>query len=101
VPSGCSVRIFWHEYGLVAAAAAVRVAAHVAVRVPHVVAVFLVERVFSDELERRAPEDEAFLETEPDAFEEERVLLQPAVMLKVAVFPECRVEVFYAEWEGL
>ena len=85
----------------VAAAAAVRVAARVAVRVPHGVAVFLIKRIFSDELERGMPEDEALLETDSDAFEEKRVLLQPAVALEVAVLLERRVEVFHAEWERL
>ena len=58
----------------VAAAAAVRVAADVAVDVAYVVAVLLIEGVVGDELEGRAPEDQAVFQAQAEAFEEERVL---------------------------
>lgn len=50
------------------------VAAHVAIRVPDIVAVFLVESVIGDELESLPPEDEAVLQGQTYPFEEKRVL---------------------------
>lgn len=82
----------------VPAATAVRVAADVAVHVPHVVAVLLVEGVVGDLAEARPPEDEALLKVEPDALEEERVL-QPAVVLEVGVAAEGAVQVRHAHGE--
>ena len=58
----------------VAAPAPVSIATNIAIRVPHVVAILLVEGVVGDELEALAPEGEAFVEREADAFEKERVL---------------------------
>lgn len=74
----------------VAAAPPVRVAADVAVRVPDVVAVFLVEGVVGDEAEGGAPEAQAFVERQADAFEEEGVL-QAAEVFEVRVGAEGEV----------
>lgn len=84
----------------VPSAAAVRVAADVAVRVADVVLVFLVEFVVGHELEGAPPEDDAFFQTEADAFEEERVL-QTAVVLEVRVCAQRHVQVLHAEGEVL
>jgi hypothetical protein len=86
--------------GAVAAAAAVGVAADVAVDVAHVVAVLLVEGVVGDLAERGPPEDEALLQVESDALEEERVL-QPPEVLEVCVAPERPVQVRHAHGEVL
>jgi len=72
--------------GAVAAAAAIGVASDVAVDVPHVVAVLLVEGVVGDLAESLSPKDETLLQVEPDALEEECVL-QPPVVLEVGVPP--------------
>jgi hypothetical protein len=69
----------------VASAAAVGVAADVAVGVTDVVKVFLFELVVGDEFEAFAPEGDAFVHVEADAFEKERVL-QSGEVLQVAVF---------------
>lgn len=65
----------------------------------HVVAVFFVELVVGDFAERGTPEDEAFLEVEPDAFEEEGVLQAPEV-LEMGIAAERAVQVLHAEREG-
>lgn len=70
--------------GGVPSAPADRVAADVPVRVPDVVPVFLVEGVVGHELERLAPEDQAVVEAEPDALQEEGVL-QTAVVFEVRI----------------
>lgn len=84
--------------GRIAPAAAVGVAADVAVRVPHVVAVLLVEGVVRRVAEGGAPELKAVLQAEAEAFQEESVL-QPAVVLEVRVAPEREVQVAHAEGE--
>lgn len=58
----------------VAATAAVRVTTHIAVYVPHIVAVFLVKRVVCDLVEASPPEYQALLEIEAYPLEEEGVL---------------------------
>ena len=82
----------------VAASAAVGVAADVAVGVADVVAVLLVEGVVGDEAEGGAPEAQAFVERQADAFEEEGVL-QAAEVLEVGVGAKGEVEVVHAEGE--
>lgn len=89
---------FLARVGRVTSAAAVRVAADVAVGVPDIVAVFLVEGVVGDELEAVAPEEEAFVEAEPDALEEEGVL-EAGEVFEVVVPAELDVEVAHAEGE--
>jgi len=84
----------------VAAAATVCVAAHVAVGVADVVFVFFLEFLVGDELEAAAPEDEAFVEAEADAFEEEGVLQTP-VVLEMRVVAQSVVQVAHAEGEVL
>ena len=65
-----------------------------------VVFVVFVEFVVCFLLEGGAPEDEAVVEGEPDAFEEERVL-QAAEVLQVVVLTQREVEVAHAEGEML
>ena len=84
----------------VAAPAPVGIAAHVAVRVPDVVAVLLVELLVCHEPEAVAPEAQRFVEGEPDALEKERVL-QTAKVLEVRAGVEGVLEVRHAEWEVL
>lgn len=86
--------------GAVAASSPVRVAAHVAVRVTHIVSVVLVELVVGDFVERAAPEHEALLEIQADAFKEQRVL-QASKVLEVSVSPEGAVQVGHARREVL
>lgn len=86
--------------GAVAASSPVRVAAHVAVRVTHIVSVVLVELVVGDFVERAAPEHEALLEIQADALEEQRVL-QTSEVLEVSVPPEGAVQVGHARREVL
>lgn len=80
----------------VAPPAARRVAAHVPVRVPDVVAVFLVEGVVGVGLEGGAPEMDAVVEGEAKAFEEEGVL-QAAEVLEMRVLAQGEVQVAHAE----
>lgn len=75
-----------------------RVPAHVAVRVPDVVAVFLVEGVVGVIFEALAPEVDAVVEGETEAFEEEGVL-QAAEVLEVRVLAQGEVQVAHAEGE--
>lgn len=84
----------------VAAATAVRVASDVAVDVAHVVAVFLVESVVGDVAEALAPEDQALLEVQADALEEQSVL-QAAVVFEVGIAAERAVQVGHAGREVL
>lgn len=79
----------------IAAATAVGVAADIAVRVTHVVAVLLVELLVRHQLEAAPPEDQALLEREADALQEERVL-QTAEVLEVGVLAKCAVQVLHA-----
>lgn len=84
----------------VATASPVRVAADVAVCVPDVVPVLLVERVVRHLVEGAAPEGEALLQVQADALEEERVL-QTAVVLEVSVATQRPVQVGHACGEVL
>lgn len=79
-------------------ATAIRVPAHVPIRVPHVVPVLLVELVVGLGPERGPPEQQALLEGEPDALEEQRVL-QPREVLEVPVAPQRAVQVPHARRE--
>lgn len=45
----------------------IRIAAHIPVRVPHIIPVLLVERIVRNLPEPRPPEDEALLQAEPHA----------------------------------
>jgi len=85
--------------GRVAAAAAVPVAADVAVGVPDVVPVLLVEDVVGDGAEAAAPVLQRVFEGEAQAFEEERVL-QARVVLEVVGGREGVGEPRHAEREG-
>lgn len=60
--------------GRVAASAPVGVAADVAVGVPDVVPILLVEGVVGDQLEAGPPEQKAFFQVQPERFQEQRVL---------------------------
>lgn len=73
--------------GRIARAPAVGVAADVAVNVPDVVPVFLVEGVVRDLVEGRAPEQQTLLQREAHTLEEERVL-QPPKVFEVRVPPQ-------------
>ena len=84
--------------GRIAASAPSSVAADIAIRVTDIVAVFFVEGVVGDEAEGVAPEDEAVVHGEAEAFEEEGVL-QAAEVFQVAVFAEVEVQVAHAEGE--
>ena len=87
--------------GAVALAAAVGVAADVAVGVPHVVAVLLVEGALVRlGGEGAPPEQEALVQAEAQALEEERVLQAPEVA-EVRVGAQRAVEVRHAEGEVL
>lgn len=74
------------------------VPADVPVRVPDVVAVLLVEDVVGVVLEALPPEEDAVVEGQPEAFEEERVL-QPREVLEVRVLAQREVQVAHAEGE--
>ena len=77
----------------------IRIPAHITIHVADIIAIFLIKRIISDILKGPAPEDETFLEVEPDAFEEERVL-ETAEVFEVRVAAEGAVEVLHAEGEG-
>lgn len=76
--------------GTVTASTTVGVAAHVAVRVTHVVTVLLVEDVVRDFREGGAPEHQAFFQREADAFQEEGILQTP-IVLEMGIAPEAAV----------
>ena len=63
-----------------------------------VVAVFLVELVIGVVFEALPPEEDAILQSQADAFQEEGVL-QPAEMFQVVVFAQGEVQVAHAERE--
>ena len=57
---------------------------------PYIVSIFLVESVVCNELERLTPEDEAVLQRQSNAFEEERIL-QTAKVFQVTVLSESQM----------
>jgi hypothetical protein len=61
----------------------------------NVVSVLLVELVVCEFVERAAPEHETFLEVEPNALEEKRVL-ETSEMLEVGIFAERAVQMGHA-----
>ena len=73
----------------------IRVTTDITVRVPHVVPVLLVKLIIRKLPEARPPEDQALLEAEAHALEEQRVL-QPAKVLQVGVAAEGAVQVRHA-----
>ena len=84
--------------GRVAAPSPRGVPAHIPVRVPDVVPVFFVELVVRVVLEALSPEQDAVVQRQADAFQEEGVL-QPAEMLQVAVLAQRHVQVAHAGGE--
>lgn len=60
--------------GAVPASPAVRVTTHIAIRMAHIVPVFLVEDVVRDLVKAAPPEHQTLLEVETHALEEESVL---------------------------
>ena len=86
--------------GTVPPAPPVRIATHVAVHVPDVVSVFLVEGVIGDLVEALSPEEETLLHVQADTLEEETVL-EPAKMFEVGVPPEGAVEMRHAHGKVL
>lgn len=82
----------------IASPPAIAIAPDVAVRVPDVVAILLVEGVVGDEAEGGAPEAQALVERQADALQEEGVL-EAAVVFEVGVGAEREVEVLHAERE--
>ena len=85
----------------IALPAAVGVAAYVAVGVADVIPVFFVEGGFVRlGGEAAAPEEQALVQAQPDAFEEKGVL-QPAEVAQVRVGAQGAVQVGHAEREVL
>ncbi len=64
----------------------------------HIIAILFVESIVSDQLESLPPEDETILQAQPDALEE-KCVLQPAVVLQMAVFAQRHVKITHAERE--
>ena len=85
--------------GAVAVSATIAIPAHIAIGMTNIVAILFIEHIICDFGERGAPENETFLEGQPDAFEEKGVL-QTAEMFQMRVAAEGAVEMGHAEGEG-
>lgn len=72
------------------------VASNISICVSHVIPILLVESIVCDQLERLPPKDETILQAQPDALEE-KCVLQPAVVLQMAIFAQRHVKITHAE----
>jgi hypothetical protein len=97
-------RLMLHEdllaaVGTVPVSSSVAVSAYIAVGMSHIIPILLVEHIVGDFREGASPEEQALLERESDAFQEESIL-EPPVMLKMSVSTEGTVQVLHAERKG-
>jgi hypothetical protein len=82
----------------VSVSSSVAISAYIAVGVSHVIPVLFVEYIVGNFRERASPEEQALLERESDAFQEESVL-EPPIMLQMSVSAERTVQVLHTERE--